>query len=77
MAVGSRNAFANKTKNKIDTLSWILVKTAFHSSNRGKLNNRKRTTVLECLGRFNESHHSHQTPSNEKEIRFPIRTCPP
>jgi hypothetical protein len=33
--------------------------------------------VLNRPGRFNEKHHPAQTPSNEKEIRFPIRTCPP
>jgi hypothetical protein len=63
----------DKSKNEIDTLSRILVETTIHFRNRGKIKGREKKNVLKRLRRFNEKHHSAQTRSNEKEIRFPIR----
>jgi len=37
-----------------------------------KTGEQEKKKVLNRLGRFNKKHHSFQTPSHEKEIRFKI-----
>jgi hypothetical protein len=65
-----KNDFANKSKNNIDTLSRIQVKTTFSVLKPREFREPAKKNLLNRLGRFNEK--NHPTPSNEKEIRFKI-----
>ena len=60
-----------KFQNKIDTLSRIQIKTAFHRWNLGKLTTPGEITLLR-LTAYRRQLHSAKNPSNEKEIRFQI-----
>ena len=60
------------SQNSVDTRLRIQIQRAFHCWNLGKLTTPGKTTSLR-LKACRRKHHSAHTPSNEKEIRFPIR----
>jgi hypothetical protein len=67
-----------KSKNNVDTFSRVQVKTVFHTWNRGKLTIREKKNCVDTLPSVStKTSNQPKLPSDEKEIRFPIRACPP